>query len=167
MNTVYNAWTKQVVFEGSNQECWDWIMSQAENWGDRKIFRTWKDGNGDTFYDVGRVYIFNQQIVIGYVSRWIDGSAFLCCSSSTGPSVLILQHFGRQNRGATSRFVCPVGPRRNKMTQENAGTLTNAGISWCFPFILLENKRRYKEKNRSSQILDFPMFWLAFARPSD
>lgn len=64
MNTVYNAWTKQVVFEGSNQECWDWMMSQAESWGDRKIFRTWKDESGDTFYDVGKVYIFNQQIIL-------------------------------------------------------------------------------------------------------
>lgn len=60
MNTVYSAWTRTVVFEGSNQECWDWIMSQADGCDDRKIFRTWKDESGDTFYDVGKVYIFNQ-----------------------------------------------------------------------------------------------------------
>ena len=60
MNTVYNAWTREVVFQGTNQECWDWMMAQADGWDDRKIFRTWKDQNGDTFYDVGRVYIFNQ-----------------------------------------------------------------------------------------------------------
>ncbi len=58
--TVYNAYDRRVVFEGTYQECLDWMFSQADTLSNGgKIYRTWTDENGDTFYDVGRVYIFN------------------------------------------------------------------------------------------------------------
>lgn len=59
--TVYEAFTRRVAFEGTSQECWAWIMSQAETVLDdgRIIYREWTD-NGDRFIDVGSVYIFNE-----------------------------------------------------------------------------------------------------------
>lgn len=58
--TVYNAYDRRVMFEGSFQECLDWMFAQADTLSNGgKIYRTWTDENGDTFYDVGRVYIFN------------------------------------------------------------------------------------------------------------
>ena len=57
--TVYEVFTRRVAFEGTYQECWDWMMSQADDYNGGKIYRTWKDEDGDTYYDVGRVYIFN------------------------------------------------------------------------------------------------------------
>lgn len=60
MKTVYEAFTRRVAFEGTTDECWKWIMDQAFTMDDgRKIFRTWQE-NGDTYYDVGHVYIFNK-----------------------------------------------------------------------------------------------------------
>ena len=61
MKTVYEAYNRRVAFEGTADECWKWIMDQAFTMGDgRKIYRTWQE-NGDTYYDVGSVYIFNKQ----------------------------------------------------------------------------------------------------------
>lgn len=57
--TVYYGYTREVAFEGSAEECWNWIISQADHFGDRYIYRTWTE-NGDTYYDVGSVYIFNK-----------------------------------------------------------------------------------------------------------
>ena len=59
---VYSAYDKKVVFEGTAEKCWAWIMSQAETrFSDgRVIFREWTE-NGDRFIDVGNVYIFNNR----------------------------------------------------------------------------------------------------------
>ena len=58
--TVYNSYNRTVAFEGSYQECLDFMFNQADSLGNgAKLYRTWTDENGDTFYDVGRVYIFN------------------------------------------------------------------------------------------------------------
>lgn len=58
MRTVYLAYSREVVFEGTHEECWNWIISQADHFSDRYIYRTWTE-NGDTYYDVGPVYIYN------------------------------------------------------------------------------------------------------------
>ncbi len=59
MKQVYDYYTKKVVFEGTYEQCWDWIMSQAFTFKDgRKIFRSWLE-RGSTVYDVGNLYIFN------------------------------------------------------------------------------------------------------------
>ena len=57
---VYSAYGKKLVFEGTDGECWAWIMSQAETTlSDGGIlYREWTE-NGDRFIDVGNVYIFN------------------------------------------------------------------------------------------------------------
>ena len=61
MKTVYKAYNRRVAFEGTADECWKWIMDQAFTMDDgRKIYRTWQE-NGDTYYDVGTIYIFNKQ----------------------------------------------------------------------------------------------------------
>ena len=60
MGTVYDAFTRRIVFEGTADECLKWIMDQAFTMDDgRKIFRTWEE-NGEMVYDVGNVYIFNK-----------------------------------------------------------------------------------------------------------
>ena len=60
MKTVYKAYNRRVAFEGTADECLKWIMDQAFTMDDgRKIYRTWQE-NGDTYYDVGYVYIFNK-----------------------------------------------------------------------------------------------------------
>lgn len=59
-NTVYEAYSRRVVFEGTAQECWNWIMAQADHLSDgRVIYRTW-ESDGDRFIDVGQVFIFNE-----------------------------------------------------------------------------------------------------------
>ena len=57
---VYSAYGKKLVFEGTDGECWKWIISQAEaKLSDGTIiYREWTE-NGDRFIDVGNVYIFN------------------------------------------------------------------------------------------------------------
>lgn len=56
---VYEAYTRRVAFEGTKDECLKFMFDQADDLGNgRKIYRTWTV-DGDTFYDVGRVYIFN------------------------------------------------------------------------------------------------------------
>lgn len=56
--TVYEAYTRRVVFEGTADECWAWLMKLAlnENYG---MYRMWTDVDGDRYIDVGNVYIFN------------------------------------------------------------------------------------------------------------
>ena len=56
--TVYEAYTRRVVFEGTADECWAWLMKLAlnENCG---MYRMWTDVDGDRHIDVGNVYIFN------------------------------------------------------------------------------------------------------------
>ena len=56
--TVYEAYTRRVVFEGTADECWGWLMKLAlnENYG---MYRMWTDVDGDRYIDVGNVYIFN------------------------------------------------------------------------------------------------------------
>lgn len=59
-NTVYEAYTRRAVFEGSAQECWNWIIAQGDRLSDgRVIYRTW-ESDGDRFIDVGKVFIFNE-----------------------------------------------------------------------------------------------------------
>lgn len=60
--TVYNYWDRTVVFEGTNQECIDWIMQWGFKMRDgRIIFRNWTE-NGDTIWDMdGHLFIFNEQ----------------------------------------------------------------------------------------------------------
>lgn len=59
--TIYRFPTRQVVFEGTYQECWDWMMAQAFQLDNgNRLFRSWVDELGDTYFDVGPyVYIFN------------------------------------------------------------------------------------------------------------
>lgn len=60
MKTVYEYYTRRVVFEGTEKECWNWLMDQAfTTESGFKIYRTWNE-NGDQVYDVGNVYIFNR-----------------------------------------------------------------------------------------------------------
>ena len=60
MGTVYDAFTRRIVFEGTVDECLTWIMDQAFTFEDgRKLYRTWQE-NGDCYYDVGTVYVFNK-----------------------------------------------------------------------------------------------------------
>ena len=60
MGTVYDAFTRRIVFEGTVDECLKWIMDQAFTFEDgRKLYRTWQE-NGDCYYDVGTVYVFNK-----------------------------------------------------------------------------------------------------------
>ena len=56
--TVYEAFTRRVVFEGTSDECWAWLMRLAleENYG---IYRMWTDEHGDRHIDIGNVFIFN------------------------------------------------------------------------------------------------------------
>ena len=56
--TVYEAYTRRVVFEGTQEECWKWLMRIAieENYN---MYRMWVDIDGDRYIDVGNVYIFN------------------------------------------------------------------------------------------------------------
>lgn len=57
--TVYSAYRREIVFEGTRQECLDWMFSQADTLSNGgKLYRTWTI-DGDTYYDVGNVYIFN------------------------------------------------------------------------------------------------------------
>jgi hypothetical protein len=58
--TVYSAFDRRVVFEGTAEECREYIMSQAETVLDdgRVICRLWKM-DGDNYWDVGPVFIFN------------------------------------------------------------------------------------------------------------
>lgn len=57
--TVYSANKRMVMFEGTYQECLDWMFAQADTLANGgRIYRTWTM-DGDTYYDVGRVYIFN------------------------------------------------------------------------------------------------------------
>lgn len=59
-NTVYEAYTRRIAFEGTAQECWKWIMAQANPLSDgRIIYRTW-ESDGDRYIDVGQVFIFNE-----------------------------------------------------------------------------------------------------------
>lgn len=58
--TVYYAYDRQVAFEGTYKECMRWMMDQADCFDGKRFFRTWRL-DGDTYYDVGRVYIFNGQ----------------------------------------------------------------------------------------------------------
>ena len=59
-NTVYEAFSRRVAFEGTAQECWKWILDQGYKMDDGRIlYRMWIEG-GDRFIDVGRVYIFNE-----------------------------------------------------------------------------------------------------------
>ena len=59
-NTVYEAFTRRVVFEGTAKECWKWILDQGYKMDDGRIlYRTWTD-DGDRFIDVGKVFIFNE-----------------------------------------------------------------------------------------------------------
>lgn len=60
MKEVYEAYTRRVVFRGSAEECEKWILDQGDHFGERTIYRTWIDENGDIYWDVGRVYIFNK-----------------------------------------------------------------------------------------------------------
>ena len=56
--TIYSAYTRQVAFEGTHEECWNWLMSQADSWDGRSFYREWTmDGN--RYIDVGNVYIYN------------------------------------------------------------------------------------------------------------
>ena len=58
--TVYDAYTRCVVFEGTEQECWKWILDQGYKMDDgRIIYRMWTE-DGDRFIDVGKVFIFNE-----------------------------------------------------------------------------------------------------------
>lgn len=60
MGAVYEALTRRIVFEGTTDECLKWIMDQAFTFEDgRKFYRTWQE-NGDCYYDVGTVYVFNK-----------------------------------------------------------------------------------------------------------
>lgn len=60
MGTVYEALTRRIVFEGTADECLEWILNQAFTFEDgRKLYRTWQE-NGDCYYDVGTVYVFNK-----------------------------------------------------------------------------------------------------------
>ena len=57
---VYDYYTRRIVFEGTAQECWNWLVSQMFKKADgRRICRQWEE-NGDTIYDVGLLYIFNK-----------------------------------------------------------------------------------------------------------
>jgi hypothetical protein len=58
--TVYSAYDRRVVFEGTAEECREYIMSQAETVLDdgRVICRLWTM-DGDNYWDVGPVFIFN------------------------------------------------------------------------------------------------------------
>lgn len=58
--TVYSAYDRRVVFEGTAEECREYIMNQAETVlsDGRVIFRQWTM-DGDTYWDVGPVFIFN------------------------------------------------------------------------------------------------------------
>lgn len=58
--TVYSAFNRRVVFEGTAEECHEYIFSQAETKlsDGRVIFRQWKM-DGDNYWDVGPVFIFN------------------------------------------------------------------------------------------------------------
>lgn len=59
--TVYSAYNRRVVFEGSADECWAWLMSQATKLDSGcRVFREWT-ADGDRYIDVGNVYIFNNQ----------------------------------------------------------------------------------------------------------
>ena len=60
-NTVYEAYTRRVAFEGTAQECWNWILGQGLQLDDGRVFyRTW-ESDGDHFIDVGKVFIFNEK----------------------------------------------------------------------------------------------------------
>ena len=58
--TVYSAFDRRVVFEGTAEECREYIMSQAETKlsDGRVICRLWTM-DGDNYWDVGPVFIFN------------------------------------------------------------------------------------------------------------
>jgi hypothetical protein len=58
--TVYSAYDRRVVFEGTAEECREYIMNQAETVMDdgRVICRLWTM-DGDNYWDVGPVFIFN------------------------------------------------------------------------------------------------------------
>ena len=59
-NTVYEAFTRRAVFEGSAQECWKLILDQVYKMADgRVLYRMWTE-DGDRFIDVGKVFIFNE-----------------------------------------------------------------------------------------------------------
>ena len=58
--TVYEAFSRRVVFEGTAKECWKWILDQGYKMPDGRIlYRMWIE-DGNRFIDVGRVYIFNE-----------------------------------------------------------------------------------------------------------
>ena len=59
--TVYLAYDRRVVFEGTAEECREYIFSQAETVlsNGKIIYRQWTM-NGDTYWDVGPVFIFNE-----------------------------------------------------------------------------------------------------------
>lgn len=57
--TVYSAYDRRVVFEGTAAECWAWLMEQADSFDGRTFYREWAE-DGDRFIDVGNVYIFNE-----------------------------------------------------------------------------------------------------------
>ena len=56
---VYSAYDRRVVFSGSKTDCWNWLMAQGEKINGVVYYRTWAE-NGDTYYDMGTVYIFNE-----------------------------------------------------------------------------------------------------------
>lgn len=57
--TVYSAYNRMVQFDGSYEECFDWIISQGEKLSDGSvIYRTW-EMDGETYFDVGRVFILS------------------------------------------------------------------------------------------------------------
>ena len=60
--TVYSAYDRRVVFEGSAAECKAWIMNQAETrLSDGRVLCRYWTMDGDTYWDVGPVFIFNEQ----------------------------------------------------------------------------------------------------------
>lgn len=59
--TVYDAYTRCVVFEGTTEECWKWIFDHGYKMANGSIiYHTWNE-NGDRFIDVGEVFIFNEK----------------------------------------------------------------------------------------------------------
>lgn len=59
--TVYDAFTREVVFEGTIEECWKWIFDHGYKTNDgRIIYHTWNEGK-DRFIDVGEIFIFNEK----------------------------------------------------------------------------------------------------------
>ena len=60
--TVYSAYKRVAVFEGTTEECREYIFSQAETKlsDGNIIYRQWTM-DGDTYWDVGPVFIFNEQ----------------------------------------------------------------------------------------------------------